>query len=393
MLNKLKILDFTRLLPGPYATMILADLGAEVLRIESPYHPDLLQTSPPFDGDQSAAHHTINRSKKSITLDLKREEAIEIIYKLVKEYDIVIEQFRPGVLEKLGLSYEQLKKINSKLIYCSITGYGQSGPYRNRAGHDNNYLSLTGILSYSTRQNERPVPMGIQVADQVGGSLHAIIAILSAVIHREQTGEGQWVDISMTDCAFALQSLMGSGWLTQKINPKPEEHLLNGGVFYDYYETADGRFFSVGSLEPSFRKQLCEALEIMPFLSYSFSEEKDEIDFFKNELKHAFSKKTFNELKETFSKFDACVEPVLTFEEAYAHPQVKERGILVNVQRNDGTNQLQIGSPFKSSVFKPTYQHVGVKPGTNSKEVLLNLGYDDQTINHFIEKGVIRSAN
>ncbi|XRG79445.1 CaiB/BaiF CoA-transferase family protein [Rossellomorea sp. GAMAL-10_SWC] len=393
MLNKLKILDFTRLLPGPYATMILADLGAEVLRIESPYHPDLLQTSPPFDGDQSAAHQTINRSKKSITLDLKSEEGTEIIYKLVKEYDIVIEQFRPGVLEKLGLSYEQLKKINSKLIYCSITGYGQTGPYRNRAGHDNNYLSLTGVLSYSTRKNERPVPMGFQVADQVGGSLHAIIGILAAVIHREQTGEGQWVDISMTDCTFALQSLLGSGWLTQKINPKPEEHLLNGGVFYDYYETADGRFFSVGSLEPTFRKQLCEALEIMPFLPYSFSEEKDEIDLFKNEVKRAFSQKTFNELKVIFSKFDACVEPVLTLEEACAHPQVKERGLLVNVQRNDGTNQLQIGSPFKSSVFKPTYQHVGLKPGTNTKEVLLNLGYDDQTINQFIEKGVIRSVD
>lgn len=393
MLNKLKILDFTRLLPGPYATMILADLGAEILRIESPFHPDLLQTSPPFDGDQSAAHQTINRSKKSITLDLKSEEGTEIIYKLVKEYDIVIEQFRPGVLEKLGLSYEQLKKINPKLIYCSITGYGQSGPYRNRAGHDNNYLSLTGILSYSTRKNERPVPMGIQVADQVGGSLHAIIGILSAVIHREQTGEGQWVDISMTDCTFALQSLMGSGWLTQKINPKPEEHLLNGGVFYDYYETADGRFFSVGSLEPSFRKQLCEALEIMPFLPYSFSEDKDELEVFKNEVKRAFSKKTFNEFKAIFSKFDACVEPVLTFEEACEHPQVKERGLLVNVQRNNGTNQLQIGSPFKSSVLKPIYQHVGVKPGTNTKEVLLNLGYDDQTINQFIEKGVIRSAN
>ncbi|MEH7350847.1 CaiB/BaiF CoA transferase family protein [Gottfriedia acidiceleris] len=393
MLNKLKILDFTRLLPGPYATMILADLGAEVLRIESPYHPDILQTSPPFDGDQSTAHQTINRSKKSIILDLKSEEGTEIIYKLVKEYDIVIEQFRPGVLEKLGLSYEQLKKINPKLIYCSITGYGQSGPYRNRAGHDNNYLSLTGVLSYSTRKNERPVPMGIQVADQVGGSLHAIIGILSAVIHREQTGEGQWVDISMTDCTFALQSLMGSGWLTQKINPKPEEHLLNGGVFYDYYETSDGRFFSIGSLEPSFRKQLCEALEIMPFLPYSFSEDKDQLDLFKNEVKHAFSKKTFNEFKEIFSKFDACVEPVLTFEEACEHPQVKERGLLVNVQRNDGTNQLQIGSPIKSSVFKPTYQHVGVKPGTNTKEVLLNLGYDDQTINRFIEKGVIRSAD
>ncbi|XZF77071.1 CaiB/BaiF CoA transferase family protein [Bacillus sp. AL-1R] len=393
MLNKLKILDFTRLLPGPYATMMLADLGAEVLRIESPYHPDLLQTSPPFDGEQSAAHHTINRSKKSITLDLKSEEGTEIIYKLVKEFDIVIEQFRPGVMEKLGLSYEQLKKINSKLIYCSITGYGQTGPYRNRAGHDNNYLSVTGVLSYSTRKNERPVPMGIQVADQVGGSLHAIIGILSAVIHRQQTGDGQWIDISMTDCTFSLQSLMGSGWLTQKINPKPEEHLLNGGVFYDYYETADGRFFSVGSLEPSFRKQLCEALEIMPFLPYSFSEEKDEIDLFKNKVKLAFSRKTFNELKEIFSKFDACVEPVLTFEEACEHAQIKERGLLVNVQRSDGTNQLQIGSPFKSSVFKPIYQHVGVKPGTNTKEVLLNLGYDDQTINQFVEKGVIRSTD
>ncbi|MBI0580045.1 CoA transferase [Neobacillus cucumis] len=391
MLNCLKILDFTKLLPGPFATMILADLGACVLRVESPHHSDLLQTSPPFDGDQSVAHQSINRSKKSISLDLKNEEAIQVIYELLNEYDIVIEQFRPGVMDKLGLGFEQLKKINPRIIYCSITGYGQTGPFRNRAGHDNNYLSLSGILSYSSRKNERPVPMGIQIADQAGGSLYSIIAILSAAIHREQTGEGQWMDISMTDCTFALQSLMGAGWLTKKIDPKPEAHMLNGGIFYDYYETSDGRYFSVGSLEPPFRKQLCEALGITNYLPYSFSENEDELIVFKNEIKKGFIQKSYDEWKQIFIKYDACVEPVLLFSEACEHPQLKERELVVNVQKEDGTTQPQIGLPIKSSVYKPSYLYTGVKSGVNTEEILLSLGYDHQTVYRFIEKGITRS--
>ena len=166
----MKILDFSTLLPGPYATMMFADMGADVLKVESSTRPDLLS-------GMQATHQHLNRSKSSITLNLKKEESVEIVKSLVCDYDIVIEQFRPGVMERLGLDYESMKKVNSRLIYCSLTGYGQTGPYQNRPGHDNNYLALSGMLDYSRRKGEKPTSMGIQIADLAGGSMHAVIGI------------------------------------------------------------------------------------------------------------------------------------------------------------------------------------------------------------------------
>lgn len=195
----LKILDFTTLLPGPYATQLLADMGAEVLRVESPTRPDLVKLMPPFVGDKScrvsAAHATLNRNKQSISIDLKHEDAKEIIHKLVREYDVVIEQFRPGVMQRLGLDYNSLKKIQQKLIYCSITGYGQTGPLKDRAGHDINYLALSGLASFSGRKETGPVLSGTQIADIAGGSHHAVMAIMAAHIQRMTTNEGQYLDI------------------------------------------------------------------------------------------------------------------------------------------------------------------------------------------------------
>ena len=184
MLSDVKILDLSTLLPGPYASMMLADLGAQVLRVDSPTRVDLVRELPPKIGDSSAAHQYLNRSKKSIALDLKQPEAIEIIKSLVKEYDVVLEQFRPGVMDRLGIGYKALKSINPKLIYCAITGYGQTGPYKDRAGHDLNYLAIAGISSYSKRKAQSPIPQGIQIADIAGGSLHSVIGILTALRHR-----------------------------------------------------------------------------------------------------------------------------------------------------------------------------------------------------------------
>jgi len=214
LLNGLKVLDFSTLLPGPYASLMMADMGAEVLRVESPTRPDLVRALPPKDASgESAAHSYLNRGKKVIALDLKKPEAIEIVKQLVSEYDIVLEQFRPGVMSRLGLGYEQLKAINPKLIYCSITGYGQSGPFKDRAGHDINYLALSGVADYSRRRGEKPVPQGVQIADIAGGSHHAVMAILAAVIKRNNLNEGQYLDISMTDCAFSLNAMFGAGFL------------------------------------------------------------------------------------------------------------------------------------------------------------------------------------
>ncbi|WP_308302476.1 CaiB/BaiF CoA transferase family protein [Peribacillus deserti] len=389
MLSSLRILDFSKLLPGPYATMMLADLGADILRVESPSLPDFIRELAPFDGEDSAVHQHLNRSKKSISLDLKKPESADVVRKLVQEYDIVLEQFRPGVMERLGLGYESLKQANPKIIYCSLTGYGQTGPYHSRAGHDNNYLSIAGVAGYSARENHPPVPAGIQIADMAGGSLHSVIAILAAVIHREQSGVGQYIDLSMTDAAFALNAMFGPGFLAAGIEPKPERTELNGGTFYDYYETKDGRYFSVGSLEPPFRKALCKALEIPHVFQQSGSTIPEISRGFKQEVKQAFMKKTFDEWLVVFKDVEACVEPVLTFSEASDHPQLKARNMIVDVPKKDGTYQKQIASPFKSSVFRPEYKNAGGSRGANTIEVLQELGFDETQINELRDKEVI----
>jgi alpha-methylacyl-CoA racemase len=276
-------------------------------------------------------------------------------------------------MERLGIGYEALKEVNPKLIYCSITGYGQTGPYRNRPGHDNNFLSISGVASYSGRKNGGPVPAGIQIADIAGGSLHGVIGILSAVIYRERTGEGQWIDISMTDCSFALNATVAAGYLMGGNNPDLEGTLLNGGIFYDYYQTKDGRYFSVGSLEPKFRKLLCEGIERGDLIELSFSEKPEDIRAFKMEIQNAFLKKTFVEWEKIFTDINACVEPVLTFAESCEHPQIVNRDMIVEVPRPAGGYQRQIACPIKSSVFKPEYKHIGVGLGENNEEILLPL--------------------
>ncbi|NUM81173.1 CoA transferase [bacterium] len=236
-LSSLKVLDFSTLIPGPFASMMLADLGAEVLRIEAPHRPDLIRTMPPFAGEVSAWQALLNRSKRSVALDLKKPEAGEIIKRLVQTYDIVLEQFRPGVMDRLGLGYDTLSQINPGLIYCAITGYGQTGPYKDRAGHDLNFLALAGVMSHTGRKTEGPFPLGVQVADIGAGAFGAVSGILAAVIHRLQTGEGQFVDISMFDGMVAWNSLATSHYLVARQNPEWENMLLNGGSFYDFYRS------------------------------------------------------------------------------------------------------------------------------------------------------------
>lgn len=326
-LQGLKILDFSTLLPGPYATMLLANMGAKVLSVESPTRPDLVKgLAPQIDG-QSAAYRQLNQRKSHLALDLKEAKSVAKVHQLIQEYDIVVEQFRPGVMSRLGVGYEQLKAINPNLIYCSITGYGQSGPYRDRAGHDLNYLALSGLAHYSRRKGHAPVPQGMQIADIAGGSHHAVMAILAAVIHRQATGEGQYIDISMTDAAFALNAMAGATALAGGEPPEAETGWLNGGTFYDYYETADERYMAVGSLEPQFQKSLlaCLNLEHLAELCADFRPKAQAK--VKKAIAEAFLRHPFAHWCEVFSEVDACVEPVLTFEEACRHDHLLARGV------------------------------------------------------------------
>ncbi|WP_249593907.1 CaiB/BaiF CoA transferase family protein [Peribacillus frigoritolerans] len=381
LLKDLKILDFSALLPGPYATMILSDLGADVLRVEAPSKSE--------DDSVSAKDGYLNRSKKSIALNLKVPETVEVVKQLVQDYDIVLEQFRPGVMDRLGLGYEVLKEINPKLIYCSLTGFGQTGPYRRRPGHDNNYLAMSGIVSYSGQKGQAPPLIGTQVADLAGGSMNSVISILAAFIHREQTGEGQYIDISMTDCAFALNALFGSEYLVSGVNPEQESTLLNGGTFYDYYETKDGRYISVGSIEPQFRKLLCEGIGRSDLFELSMSQKPGDEKNFKGAVQSAFLTKTFDEWNQIFGDLEACVEPVLSFGEAAEHPQLKERKMVVEVAGQNGKTVKQIACPIKTSIFTPEYKHIGSIQGQDTNEILKGLDITDDTIAEWRNRGII----
>ena len=388
-LASLKVLDFSTLLPGPFASLLLADMGAEVLRIESPTRMDLLRVLPPHDQGVSASHAYLNRNKRSLALDLKQPEALAVIKQLVQDYDIVLEQFRPGVMERLGLGYEALKAINPKLIYVSITGYGQTGPYKDRAGHDINYLALAGLASYTGRADNGPLPLGVQVADVAGGSLHGVIGLLAAVIARQQSGLGQHLDVSMTDCAFSLNAMAGAGYLACGEEPGREDQMLNGGRFYDYYRSRDGRWLSVGSLEPPFMKQLCTALGLEELATLGLSPQPAQQKKLKDALQTEFEKHDFAELCALFAELDACVEPVLTLGEAIRHPQLQARELVTDVPRGDGTSQAQMACPLKFSDGLPEPRHIGAALGEHTDQVLGELGFSSQRIEELRQAKVV----
>ncbi len=384
----LKILDFTTLLPGPYATMMLADLGADVLRIVSGSRPDLTTLSPPFIGDTglSTSSAFLGRGKRSMTLNLKDPRGVRIVHQLLSAYDIMIEQFRPGVMAKFGLDYPQLKEQYPSLIYCSLTGYGQTGPLTGRAGHDINYLSRSGLMSYSGRLATGPVLTGMQIADVASGSYNSIIGLLSAVIGRQATGKGQHVDISMTDGMIAFNAMVGASFLVTGQEPGREGHYLNGGSLYDFYETKDGRHISFGGLEPQFFAAFCQAIGRPDLIAGSVM--PPNVIQVKQEVREIIKTKTRDEWTEWFKQWDACVEPVLTLSEALNDPLVIERKMVVELNLPGGGRVNQLANPIKFSETPPEYDQVGLSVGTHTKEVLKELGYDDQEIKEFEDSGL-----
>ncbi len=387
-LSNLKILDFTTLLPGPYATMALADMGADVLKVVSGSRPDVVAYIPPFvpGTKMSAAFAYLARGKRCMTLNLKDSRAIKIVHRLLADYDIVIEQFRPGVMAKFSLDYDSMKKVNPSVIYCSLTGYGQTGPLRDRAGHDINYLARSGIMSYSGKKDEGPSLTGMQIADIASGSNNAVIGILAAVVHRDRTGKGQHIDISMTDGMIAFNAMFGAGFLVDGKDLERENTLLNGGSLYDFYETKDGQYMSFGGLEPQFFGAFCETIN-MPELIPGGVQPKDGVNI-KKLVRKIFKTKTRDEWTELFKKVDACCEPVLTLTEALYDPYAIERGMVVEVGLPDGKKVKQLGNPIKFSEAIPEYGNAGTPPGKHTKEVLLELGYGEEEIAAFEKTGL-----
>lgn len=391
-LTGLKILDFSTLLPGPYATLMLGDMGAEIIKISSPDKPDIVADYPPYiEGTNITANQAwLGRNKKNLFLNLKTEEGKEIVKKLVKEYDIVMEQFRPGVMDRLGLGYEELKKINPKIIYCSLTGYGQTGPMKNSAGHDINYLARSGNMNYSGRKSTGPVLTNMQIADIGVGSLHSVIGILAAVHYRTVTGKGQFIDISMFDGLIPFHAMEGAGFLAGGKEPERESTKLNGGSAYDFYETKDGRYISVGSLEPKFWKNFCECINLPELTEKTVMPEDTEN--MKNIIRKRILEKTLKEWQDIFQGKDVCVEPVLTMREALLEDShVKERELVVDVPLPNSNGKIvkQTGAPIKLSECPIEYKEAGYPLGYHTEEILKSLGYNKEEITKMKEKKII----
>lgn len=363
-LKGLKVLDFSTLLPGPFATMYLADWGAEVLRVEAPDREDLARTMPPFANGMSTTHAFLGRNKACISLDLRDPVAQARIKELVQDYDIVVEQFRPGVMAKFGLDYKSLQAVNPRLIYCSLTGYGQTGPYRDRAGHDINYAALTGIAAMTGSRTDGPILHGTPVCD-LAGSFHAVIGILMAVLHRQRTGDGQYLDVSIADSSLMLSALWAPMALAAGLKPGWESTVLNGGSFYGYYRTRDGEYLSVGGLEPKFVKGFFEAigaLDLLP-LAARLGQDPAAGARLRSGIQERLSTRTRAEWLAILTPLDVCAEPVLRFDDAMRHPQTRERGMVVEVPVADGQTQEQLGSPLHFSTLRPEFRHAGLGKG------------------------------
>lgn len=382
-----KILDFSTLLPGPYATMCLADLGAEVLKVSGKNKYDLVVNWPPVitDTGVTAVQSWLGRNKKTMFLNLKKPEAIEVVKKLIMDYDIIVEQFRPGVMAKLGLGYEDLKAINPRIIYCSITGYGQTGPFAFKAGHDINYLSRAGIAAAAGRKKGGPSLYNFQIADVAGGSMNAVSSILAAIIYREKTGEGQYIDVSMQDSIIPFNSMDGASYFGGAEVPQRESGLLNSGGIYDFYETKDGEYMSVGALEPKFFAALCQGLGKEEWADGKIL--KSDPNLAKTTFREIFLTKTREEWTEIFQNLDACVEPVMDMAEIAEDEHLLSRDMWpeVEIPLTEGKTITQMGSPFKLSACPIEYKHAGYPEGYHTENILKEMGYTEEEIKKIVE--------
>lgn len=383
ILDGMKVLDFSTLYPGPYATMSLADMGADVLRVSSLSRKDadIVAAEPPYLTENVGAQAAwLSRNKRTISLNLKTEEAKQIVYELVKEYDVVLEQFRPGVADRMGIGYEELKRHNPSVVYCSLSGYGQYGPYCMKAGHDINYVARSGLLSHSGRKSSGPVLYGMQIADIAGGSMNSIIGILAAAYRRAMTGEGEYIDVSMVDCTVAYNGIKGGNYLAGAHRPTRESETLTGRALYDIYETKDGEYLTVGAMEPKFFAEFCRGIDMEELIEHGCL--SPEATAAKPRVIERIKSKTLAEWEAIFADKDACVEPVLDLERVfYEDPHIKEREMVVEVPLpENGKIVKQIANPIKYRSHPNEYRHAAYPLGFHTKDVMRELGYSDERI-------------
>lgn len=385
-LSGLRVLDLTRLLPGPVCTLHLADLGAEVIKIEDTGAGDYARTMGlgATPGEDSYFFRIVNRNKRGMRLDLKQPAGVEVFLRLAATADVVVESFRPGVVEKLGVGYESVRAINPKIVYCAITGYGQDGPWRDRAGHDLNYIATAGVLDGIGNAGQPPAIPNLQIGDLLGGALTAAMGILAAAIGAKATGEGRYIDVSMTDASFAhaytsLLSLLARG----ETMPRGTDDLNGGLPGYRLYRTQDGRYMAVGALEPKFWQLFCDALGRPDLKPHGLSR-GEEGERAHQAIEAVFASQPQDHWARLFETVDCGVTPVLSFEEAARHPQIDARGMLMDV---DGLRQFAPPLKMSGHVFAVTCP--APKVGADGTAILRQAGYAQSEIDRLCEQGVI----
>ena len=377
-LTGIRILDLTRLLPGAYCTLLLADMGADVIKVEEPGAGDYMRWTPPLAGGQSALFNAINRNKRSVTLNLKADAGRDLLLRLVQGADVLVEGNRPGVMDRLGLGWEVVHARNPRLVMCSITGYGQDGPFASRAGHDLNYMATAGGLGLNGERDGPPVPPAVQVADIGGGGLHPAVAILGALVGVQRGGEGRWIDASMTDGAVSWLALALATHAGGETVARGHQRLSGRFACYRVYACKDGGYYSVAALEPKFWSALCSALERPDLVDLQYSDDS----VVHVALEEMFASRTRLEWQRRLSALDACCEPVLDIDEVPSHPQIAARRLIE-------THETGVEVRPAIRLNEGWRRRDAPRLGEHSKEVLAELGIDDSTLEELKTAGVI----
>ncbi len=383
-LEGVRVLDLTRLLPGPFASLVLADLGATVDKVEDTGPGDYVRLTPPIAQDGTGVlFHTLNRGKRSLLLDLKKPEGVQAFRRLVSRYDVLFEQFRPGVLDRLGIGHASLLASNPRLVVCALTGYGQTGPLKDRAGHDLNYMARGGLLGFTGPGDGQPFPPGYQVAD-VGGGLWCVIGILAALRQRELTGKGSVVDISMTESVIPFGTSAYARLFGGELPARGGEHLTGGIAPYQTYRTADGEWMALGALEPKFLMAFLRAAELEADLSAVMPGPHQAA--LGRRFAEAFAKKTRAEWVKIAEEHDCMLEPVLRPEELLDDPHLRARGVFTSVNAG-GTELHQYRTPVTP---RDVDAALGPRAGEHTNEVLGEAGFSSDEIALLRSAGAVR---
>jgi crotonobetainyl-CoA:carnitine CoA-transferase CaiB-like acyl-CoA transferase len=394
-LSGIKVLDLTKLAPGPHCTMILGDLGADIIRVEEPGEPTGRRAAQAGTDQVKAPRpsyaptNAVARNKRSIGLNLKSQPGRDIFLRLARDADVVVEEFRPGVAKRLGIDYEVLSRINSNLIYCAVTGFGQTGPYRDLVGHDLNYIAQAGALGLIGRRDQMPtIPLNL-LADYAGGGMHAAIGILAALVARNQTSRGQYVDIAMLDGVMLLLAQALSTYFSNRRLPERGAQPGDGGApFYNMYKTSDGKVITIASMEPWFYANLCRALNCEQYIGRQY--ERDNWPEMFEHFTRTFKTKTRDEWWDILTRADICVGRMLTLDELEADPQIRARNMIVEVETPTGETVKQVGISVKLSDTPGSIRSLAPALGEHTEAILSDLGYTAQDIARWRAEGAIR---